>query len=191
MAKRWLGYGAIAPLGVALLGILTLGLPARSLEARVTADPSAQPPDPLLAQVAGTCREVAPEGGLYVREAANVYSEAIAALPRGTQVTVQSLGDADWVPVSGPVSGYMISRYLVPCGTIEAAAVPTGTGICRQVLNEGGLYIREAPNAYSEAIAAVPMGAQVQAQASETDGWVPVSSPRPGFMFANYLGACS
>ncbi|MGF1497607.1 MAG: SH3 domain-containing protein [Elainellaceae cyanobacterium] len=196
MARRWLGRGAIALLKTAIFGIAMASLPtAASGSSIANPDSQTEPTDRsgnlLLAQANGICREVASDGGLYVREAPSPYSEAIAALPRGAQVTVQTL-DADtiWVPVSGPVSGFMSAPYLVPCGTTEAAAVPSGTGICRQVLNEGGLYVREAPSPYSEAIAALPMGAQVTVQVLESAGWVPVSAPQPGYMFAAYLGAC-
>jgi uncharacterized protein YgiM (DUF1202 family) len=60
------------------------------------------------------CRQVATENGLYVRKAPTVYSDAIAQLDYGQQVSVNNSSE-QWMPISAPVDGYVFSSFLTAC----------------------------------------------------------------------------
>lgn len=61
---------------------------------------------------------------------------------------------------------------------------------CRQVVAESGLYVRESPTVFSEAIGILNYGRNVTVQPGGTDRWVRISAPLAGYVYAGWLGAC-
>ncbi len=78
-------------------------------------------------------------------------------------------------------SGLQESSYLL-------AQVPAS---CRQVIARGGLRVREKPSANSRVVGTVQTNRNVTIQTDVTNnGWVPISTPLPGYVYAQYLGMC-
>jgi uncharacterized protein YgiM (DUF1202 family) len=61
---------------------------------------------------------------------------------------------------------------------------------CRQVTAERGLYVREKPTVYSTAIGIVAYGRNVEIAGGVTNGWVPISAPLNGYVYADWIGSC-
>jgi uncharacterized protein YgiM (DUF1202 family) len=61
---------------------------------------------------------------------------------------------------------------------------------CRQVIAESGLYVREGPTIFSEAIGILNYGHNVIVQPDGTDRWVRISAPLSGYVYAGWLGDC-
>lgn len=66
-------------------------------------------------QAPNVCYRVVAESGLYVREEATIYSEAIAILYYGQPVTIAPGGTEKWTPILTPIRGYVWSDWLIPC----------------------------------------------------------------------------
>jgi uncharacterized protein YgiM (DUF1202 family) len=64
------------------------------------------------------------------------------------------------------------------------------SGSCRQVVAESGLYVREGPTIFSEAIGILNYGRNVTVQPGGTERWVRISAPLAGYVYAGWLGAC-
>lgn len=78
-------------------------------------------------------------------------------------------------------SGLAKNNYLL-------AQVPAS---CRQVIARGGLRVREQPSVNSRVVGIIQNNRNVTIQTDvATNGWVPVSTPLPGYVYAQYLGMC-
>jgi uncharacterized protein YgiM (DUF1202 family) len=78
-------------------------------------------------------------------------------------------------------SGSAKSGYLL-------AQVPAS---CRQVIARGGLRVREQPSISSKVVGTIQNNRNVTIQTDvATNGWVPISTPLPGYVYAQYLGMC-
>lgn len=64
------------------------------------------------------------------------------------------------------------------------------SGSCRQVVAESGLYVREGPTIFSEAIGILNYGRNVTVQPGGTERWVRISAPLAGYVYAGWLGTC-
>ncbi|BAZ40457.1 SH3 type 3 domain protein [Calothrix sp. NIES-4101] len=62
---------------------------------------------------------------------------------------------------------------------------------CRQVIARSGLRVREQPSINSRVIGTIQNNRNVTIQTDvNTNGWVPISTPLPGYVYAQYLGMC-
>jgi len=68
-----------------------------------------------IVQAPNTCYQVVAEHGMYVREEPTVYSEAIAILYLGQNVSIVPDATQYWVPISTPIQGYVWADWLAPC----------------------------------------------------------------------------
>jgi uncharacterized protein YgiM (DUF1202 family) len=63
---------------------------------------------------------------------------------------------------------------------------------CRQVLARGGLRVRQQPAVSSKIVGTVQYNRNVTIETDVTEnGWVPISTPLQGYVFAQYLGMCN
>ena len=75
-------------------------------------------------------------------------------------------------------------------------AAETGTQIaqrpysCNQVIAQRGLYVREKPTVYSEAVGIIAYGRNVEVAGGITNNWVPISAPLKGYVYADWIGNC-
>lgn len=100
------------------------------------------------------------------------------------------------MPVSEPMAGYVSSRYLTRCAgfTEPVAATPVGTPSgdqCRQVVVSSGLNVRVEPDRYSNRLATLSMGTNVELADSETEHWTMISVPVEGYVAKRFLGSCN
>lgn len=85
-----------------------------------------------------------------------------------------------------------------PTQSISANSNPTegnyllaqASDSCRQV-NVPGLYVRQRPTVYSPVVGTILSGRNVTVESAPTGGWVAVSAPLEGYMFARYLIPCN
>lgn len=140
----------------------------------------------LVAQNGNSCREVSAKGtGLYVRQEPTVYSTALGIVEDGRNVTIQGSSIDGWVRISTPIQGYVYADFLSSC---QDSPPPQS---CREVSAIGGLYVREEPTSNSDIVGVVANGRNVTIDNRGANGWVPISAPLQGYVFADYLSSCS
>jgi len=61
---------------------------------------------------------------------------------------------------------------------------------CYRVTAESGLYVREEPDVYSEAISVLRFGQNVTIAPGGTENWVPILAPLRGYVWADWLAPC-
>lgn len=61
---------------------------------------------------------------------------------------------------------------------------------CNQVIAKRGLYVREQPTVYSEAVGIIAYGRNVEVAGGITNNWVPISAPLKGYVYADWIGNC-
>ncbi|MEG4812400.1 SH3 domain-containing protein [Microcoleus sp. F8-D3] len=141
----------------------------------------------LLAQVPDSCRQVIARSGLNVRRQPTANSEAVGIIESARNVTIQSLGENGWIPITAPIQGYVYGGFLGAC---EAATVPHPTN-CRQVAAQRGINVHQVPSTDGESVGVVANGRRVTIESIGTDGWVPITVPLKGYVQAENLAYCS
>jgi len=91
----------------------------------------------LLAPASENCRPVIARNGLNVRRQPTANSEAVGLIDSARNVTIQSLGENGWVPITAPIQGYVYGGFL---GAREAATAPHPDN-CRQVAAVRGINV--------------------------------------------------
>lgn len=61
---------------------------------------------------------------------------------------------------------------------------------CHQVIAKRGLYVREKPTVYSNAVGVIAYRRNVEVAGGITNGWVPISAPLKGYVYADWIGRC-
>lgn len=61
---------------------------------------------------------------------------------------------------------------------------------CHQVIAKRGMYVREKPTVYSNAVGIVAYGRNVEVAGGITNNWVPISAPLKGYAYADWIGRC-
>lgn len=61
---------------------------------------------------------------------------------------------------------------------------------CHQVIAKRGLYVREKPTVYSNAVGVIAYRRNVEVAGGITNGWVPISAPLKGYVYADWIGSC-
>ncbi|MBD2465497.1 SH3 domain-containing protein [Oscillatoria sp. FACHB-1407] len=61
---------------------------------------------------------------------------------------------------------------------------------CRQVTASSGLYVRQEPTVYSQALGVIGSGRYVTIKNPGTNGWAPISAPLEGYVYTGFLGTC-
>ncbi len=61
------------------------------------------------------CRRVLASGGLQVRQQPSIGSTVVGVVADGQNVTIKNPGASGWVPISGPLQGYVSAAYLRYC----------------------------------------------------------------------------
>jgi uncharacterized protein YgiM (DUF1202 family) len=141
----------------------------------------------LLAQVPDSCRQVIARNGLNVRRQPTANSEAVGIIDSARNVTIQSLGENGWVPITAPIQGYVYGGFLGGC---EAATALPPTN-CRQVAAQRGINVHQVPSTDGESVGVVANGRRVTIESVGTDGWVPITVPLRGYVQAENLAYCS
>ncbi len=86
-----------------------------SFQAPIQTNSSNSEPEAQIAQNTNVCYQVIAEDGLYVRREPTVYSEAIAILDLGQNLTIAPGGTDNWVFTPAPIRGYVWADWLAPC----------------------------------------------------------------------------
>ena len=140
----------------------------------------------LLAQAAGECRAANRKIDIFSQASVAPGSTTIRTLETNQTVTLTGGGSNGWVPVSAPVSGYVIARYLKSCGSTPP---PPPQGSCRRVIAPPeGLIIRSQPISSATQVGGVAVGATVRVtgQSSSEDStgrnWVEITAPTRGWV---------
>ncbi len=141
----------------------------------------------LLAQVPDSCRQVIARNGLNVRRQPTANSEAVGIIDSARNVTIQSLGENGWIPITAPIQGYVYGGFLGAC---EVATPPPPTN-CRQVAAQRGINVHQAPSTDGERVGVVANGRRVTIESLGTDGWVPITVPVRGYVQTENLAYCS
>lgn len=68
--------------------------------------------------------------------------------------------------------------------------VAQNTSACYRVVAEYGLYVREEPTVYSEAIGVLNFGEDVTTAPGGTEYWTPISAPIQGYVWTDWLTPC-
>ena len=114
----------------------------------------------------------------------------INTLRNNTVVSVQTLGD--WVQISSPVQGYVSANFLSLCTEpAPPSQTTTTTDNCRRVVRLDGSRVRQTPSTNSPIRGRLNRGQRVTIVNRGANGWVPVSAPINGYVFAETLGICS
>lgn len=185
--------------------VLTLVLtPVGSLEAIATTVTNTSPANTLqeaqptsfqnlgniqLAQLAGQCRAAARTIDIFTQPSVGPTSDIVRTLELNQRVTLASEGNAGWIQVSVPASGYVIARYLKPCSGTNP---PPPKGSCRRVIAPSeGLVVRSQPNAGSAQVGSVLVGTTVRTTGvSSVDSagrtWLEISAPRSGWISSGF-----
>ncbi|MEG4530233.1 SH3 domain-containing protein [Microcoleus sp. D2_18a_D3] len=141
----------------------------------------------LLAQALENCRPVIATNGLNVRRQPRANSEAVGIIDSARNVTIQNLGENGWVPITGPIQGYVYGGFLGAC---EAATASPPTN-CRQVAAARGINVHQAPSTDGESVGVVANGRRVTIESLGTDGWVPITVPVRGYVQTENRAYCS
>jgi len=141
----------------------------------------------LLAQASENCRLVIARNGLNVPRQPTANSEAVGIIDSARNVTIQSLGENGWVPITAPIQGYVYGGFLGAC---EAATAPPPTN-SSQVAAVRGINVHQAPSTDGESVGVVANGRRVTIESLGTDGWAPITVPLRGYVQAENLAYCS
>jgi uncharacterized protein YgiM (DUF1202 family) len=141
----------------------------------------------LLAQASENCRLVIARNGLNVPRQPTANSEAVGIIDSARNVTIQSLGENGWVPITAPIQGYVYGGFLGAC---EAATAPPPTN-SSQVAAVRGINVHQAPSTDGESVGVVANGRRVTIESIGRDGWVPITVPLRGYVQAENLAYCS
>lgn len=140
----------------------------------------------LLAQIPDSCRLVIAGNGVNVRQGPTTDSKAIGIIGSGRNVTIQSLGENGWVPITAPLKGYVYGGFLGEC---KAANSPPPTD-CRLVAALRGINVYQTPSTDGETTGFVANGRRVTIESLGTDGWVPITVPLRGYVQSENLAYC-
>ncbi len=170
-----------------LLSATVLVAPAFAIETNQTQDVKLQNSgEYLLAQIPDSCRQVISNNGLNVRQEATTNSKAVGIIGSGRTVTIQSLGENGWVPITAPLKGYVYGGFLGEC---QAANSPPPTD-CRSVAAVRGINVYQTPSSDGATTGFVANGRRVTIESLGSDGWVPITVPLKGYVQAENLGYC-
>ncbi len=163
------------------------------------------PPDLAIAQtLAGQCR--AAKRDIFIYQEANTNSR-LRAVQRNETVTLADNGSNGWIAISAPSTGFVQTADLKPCaGTSNPTPNPPDippkpTGLCRQVIIEQGLVVRDQPNTTGKIVGSVTHRQQVTLK-SDTETvvdrrtWIEITAPVKGWISSGVggtanLGTCS
>jgi uncharacterized protein YgiM (DUF1202 family) len=168
----------------ATIGDITLGSPLQE----TTTTSSLSSGNIQLAQIVGQCRAASRTIDIFTEPSVGTNSDIVRTLEPNQRVTLASEGSAGWIQVSAPASGYVIARYLKPCGTNP----PPTKATCRRVIAPSeGLIVRSQPASSSSQVASVLVGTNVKVTgASSVDSagrtWVEISTPRSGWISSGF-----
>jgi hypothetical protein len=119
-----------------------------------------------LAQLAGQCRAAARTMDIFTEPSVGPTSDIVRTLEPNQRVTLAGEGNAGWIQVSVPASGYVIARYLKPCGNNP---IPV-KGTCRRVTTSEGLVVRSQPNSSASLLGSVLVGTTVRLTGASNGG---------------------
>lgn len=151
-----------------------------------------QNPDNIqLAQLAGQCRAATRTMDIFTEPSVGPTSDIVRTLEPNQRVTLAGEGNAGWIQVNVPVSGYVIARYLKLCSGVNPPPPPP-SGSCRRVISpSSGLIVRSQPNTSSSVVGSIFLGTTVRLTgASSVDSvgrtWVEISSPTGGWISSGF-----
>ena len=141
-----------------------------------------------IAQLAGQCRAAARTIDILTEPSVGPTSDTVRTLEPNQRVTLASEGNAGWIEVSVPASGYVIARYLKPC---SGTTPPPPKASCRRVIPQEGLVVRSQATSSSSPLGSVLVGTTVKLTGtSSIDGtgrtWVQISAPISGWISSGF-----
>lgn len=144
-----------------------------------------------LAQASVNCRRVdTSTSNLNVRSSPG--GGIIGSLPDRTLVTIENTGSNGWVPISSPRQGYVFAAYLTSCEQpVPPSQTATPLDNCREVATRGTTRVREEPSINSPIKGVLTYLQRVTIVNRGAMGWVPISGPVSGYMYAAHLRYCS
>lgn len=144
-------------------------------------------PQPLLvAQTSGSCRRVIAPNGAAIHRSPAVDSPVLGIVGSQRNLIIENPGGSGWVPITAPLSGYVLANHLGLCQ--QASAPPPNT--CRRVVTNQRLAVRQSPSSTGREISYIPPGRRVIIVNSGINGWVPITTPVQGYVSAQGLGYC-
>jgi|GEM_PF-4990418 len=75
-------------------------------------------------------------------------------------------------------------------GSVTVNAQNLDANTCVQVAPQDGIYVHQKPSVYGEALAILLLGENVTVASDINDGWVAISSPIQGYVYADDLTLC-
>jgi hypothetical protein len=144
-----------------------------------------------LAQASVNCRRVDTNtSNLNVRSSPG--GGIIGSLPDRTLITIENTGSNGWVPISSPQQGYVYGGYLTSCEQpVPPSQTATPLDNCREVALRGRTRVRAEPSINSPIKGVLTYLQRVTIVNRGENGWVPISDPISGYMFAANLRYCS
>ncbi|NEP11689.1 MAG: SH3 domain-containing protein [Symploca sp. SIO2C1] len=151
-----------------------------------------------LAQTSTNCRQVnTASNNLYLNIRSSPNGPVIGRVNNGEQVTIKNTGSGAWVSISAPKEGFVFGKYLKACTQTapspqrsRSSTTPPPADKCREVNTQSqNLNVRSSPN--GPTIDSLANGTKVTIVNTGTDGWVPISAPRQGYVFGQFLKPCS
>jgi uncharacterized protein YgiM (DUF1202 family) len=193
---NWQTFAAMT----ASTALAVTAFPAFSTAASVAIPQSIQPSAPgqellqseyQLAQASVNCRRVdTSSSNLNVRSSPG--GGIIGSLRDRTLVTIENTGSHGWVPISSPQQGYVFGAYLTSCEQpVPPSETATPLDNCREVAVRGTTRVREEPSIKSPIKGVLTYLQRVTIVNRGENGWVPISGPVSGYMYAADLRYCS
>lgn len=144
-----------------------------------------------LAQASNNCRRVdTSTSNLNVRSSPG--GRIIGSLRDKTLVTIENTGSNGWVPISSPQQGYVYGVYLNLCEQpVPPSQTATPLDNCREVAVRGTTRVRSEPSINSPIKGLLTYLQRVTIVNRGAMGWVPISNPVSGYIYASELKYCS
>lgn len=79
------------------------------------------------------------------------------------------------------------NQALLPEIELQISQTPS---TCYQVTIEDGMYVREEPTIFSEALDVLLFRERVSIAPGSTEDWLSISAPTPGYVWADWLAPC-
>lgn len=138
----------------------------------------------------GQCR--AAKQRIFVYTERSTSSQTVRTIGTDQEVTLADSGNAGWIAISSPVTGYVQARDLKPCkGGNEPDS--GSSSVCRRVIVTQGLAIRQNPNPTAALVGGVLSGNTVKLtnpKQSQKDSqgrtWVQITAPKAGWVSSGF-----
>ncbi|HBB32495.1 MAG TPA: hypothetical protein DDZ80_08630 [Cyanobacteria bacterium UBA8803] len=143
----------------------------------------------------GQCR--AAKKRIFIYTERSTSSRTVTTLDPDEEMTLADNGNAGWVAISAPETGYVQARDLKPCknqgGNTPNPDQPSGSNLCRKVTVAQGLTIRREPSPSSTLVGGIFVGNTVKLanpRQSQKDSqgrtWIEITAPKAGWISSGF-----